>query len=132
MHADGLSSMMSQVSAREPRAPTEWMQADPNSVQKLVKAIGRNVAAGVDTGNWINNEIRYAGLEASPVTLKPATWDRTVNTQYDLKRCFEIAWKSGFRELWPFEHANPNAREFFRELQLLRDMLRRWTAAAAV
>ena len=42
---------------------TGWMQADPDSVDKLIKAIDRNLGASPDTGNWDSNAIRYEGLE---------------------------------------------------------------------
>lgn len=112
-----------------------WMQADSGSVVQLVKAIGRNIAAGVDTGNWDSNELRYAGLQQTfPLA---ATCDFKArqlgpggeHPLYDLQRCFQIAWDSGFRGPWCLEHGNADTTAFFRELQMLRDMLRRWMAA---
>ena len=107
-----------------------WMQSDPNSVVELVKMIGDNVAAGPDTGNWNSNAIRYQALETtfpSAVTcdfkarkLGPAG----AHAEYDLRRCFRIGWKAGFRGPWCLEHANRNTSELFRELVWLRDLLR--------
>lgn len=111
-----------------------WMQADPESVVKLVKEIGRNVAAGVDTGNWDSDPIRRRGLQLSfPIA---ATCDfkaralgpRGEHPAYNLRACFDIAWSTGFRGPWCLEHANVDSAAFFKELALLRDMLRSWTA----
>ncbi len=111
-----------------------WMQADPESVRKLVSAIGHNVAAGIDTGNWDSNAIRYSGLAKSfPFA---ATCDFKAKTitkagehpQYNLRKCFDIAWASGFHGPWCFEHANPNTDQLFQEFRLLRDLVRKWTA----
>jgi hypothetical protein len=109
-----------------------WMQSDPESVVKLVKAVGHNVAACPDTGNWNNNELRYAALETTfPIAvtcdfkarqLGPAGEHRL----YDLQRCFTIGWKAGFRGPWCLEHANRDRKTLFRELALLRDNLRSW------
>lgn len=111
-----------------------WMQSDPNAVAKLVKAIGTNVAAGVDTGNWNSNEVRYPGLEQSfPLA---ATCDFKArrfgpngeHPEYDLRRCFDIAWASGFRGPWAMEHSNPNTKALMQGFTRIRDMLRQWTA----
>jgi sugar phosphate isomerase/epimerase len=111
-----------------------WMQADSDSVVNLIKSIGSNVAAGVDTGNWNSNELRDEGLKKSfPLA---ATCDFKAKAMgpngehplYDLKRCFDIAWDSGFRGPWSLEHGNPNTKTLMRELGLLREMLRKWTA----
>src|SRR5262245_629835 len=39
-----------------------WMEADPQSVVRLIEDVGRNIAACPDTGNWASNDIRYKGL----------------------------------------------------------------------
>jgi len=49
---------------------------------------------------------------------------------YDLKRCFDIGWKAGFRGPWCFEHAHTDLTAQFRDFALLRDQLRRWIAAS--
>jgi hypothetical protein len=109
-----------------------WMQADPGSVAKLIRAIDRDVAASPDTGNWKDNGVRYAGLEQTfplAVTCDFKARELGPNGEhklYDLKRCFEIGWKSGFLGPWCLEHANADRRELFRELAILRDMLRGW------
>ena len=109
-----------------------WMQSDPESVVLLVKAIGHNVAACPDTGNWNSNAIRYAGLAKTfPLAVSCDFKARQLgpngeHDQYDLKRCFEIGWKAGFRGPWCLEHAHRVRRTLFRELGLLRDNLRAW------
>ncbi|MEQ8637335.1 sugar phosphate isomerase/epimerase family protein [Gimesia maris] len=114
-----------------------WMQSDPASVVKLVDLIGENVAACPDTGNWNNDKIRYAGLKQTfPIAV---TCDfkarklgpRGEHPRYDLKRCFEIGWNSGFRGPWCFEHANQDRKVLFKELLLLREMLQTWMKEAA-
>jgi hypothetical protein len=43
-----------------------WMMKDPNSMVSLIHNIdSKGTAAGVDTGNWANNDVRYPGLEKS-------------------------------------------------------------------
>lgn len=114
-----------------------WMQSDADSVANLVKAIGKNVAAGVDTGNWDSNELRYQGLAKSfPLA---ATCDfkarrlgpRGEHQEYDLRRCFQIAWQAGFRGPWALEHANPETTVLMQDFAALRDMLRKWTTDAS-
>lgn len=114
-----------------------WMQGDPNSVVKLIEAIGRNVAPCPDTGNWNDNETRYEGLAKTFPTA--VTCDFKAKTlgpngehdAYDLRRCFDIGWKAGFRGPWCLEHANRDRATLFRELAMLRDMLREWMKAAS-
>jgi hypothetical protein len=109
-----------------------WMEADPRSVVRLVEAVGRNVAACPDTGNWASNAVRYEGLKLT--FPKAATCDFKArqlgpdgsHDAYDLRRCFTIGWEAGFRGPWCLEHANPDRTVLFRELALLRDLLRQW------
>lgn len=111
-----------------------WMQSDADSVAKLVKAIGGNVAAGIDTGNWNGNEVRYPGLEKSfPLAVTCDFKARRFgpngeHNEYDLRRCFDIAWASGFRGPWALEHSNPDTKALLSGFAKLRDMLRKWTA----
>lgn len=109
-----------------------WMESDPKSVVKLIKAIDRKVYACPDTGNWQNNELRYAGLkETFPLAVTCDFKARQLGPKgehklYDLKRCFEIGWKAGFRGPWCLEHANQDRKTLYKELVMLRDMLRGW------
>ncbi len=112
-----------------------WMQNDPESVVKLIEAVGRNIAACPDTGNWDSEEIRYAGLARTfPLAVTCDFKARQLDpagehAAYDLKRCFTIGWQAGFQGPWCLEHANPDRKTLFRELSLLRDMLRGWMKA---
>ena len=114
-----------------------WMESDRNSVPKLIKAIDRNVAASPDTGNWKNDEVRYKGLAAAfPLAVTCDFKARAIDADgrhplYDLKKCFEVGWDAGFRGPWCLEHANRDRKALFRELVLLRDMLRKWMDAKA-
>ncbi|MFH1303325.1 MAG: TIM barrel protein [Planctomycetota bacterium] len=114
-----------------------WMQDDPESVVKLVKAVGDNVAACPDTGNWDSDTIRYAGLEKTfPIAVTCDFKARNLGPNgehplYDLKRCFNIGWNAGFRGPWCFEHANKDRKQLFQELVLLREMLQGWMKEAA-
>lgn len=110
-----------------------WMSSDSKSVSKLIREVGRNVAACPDTGNWSSNPVRYEGLADSfPLAVTCDFKARELGAKgehklYDLHRCFEIGRKAGFRGPWCLEHANRNRRDLFRELVLLRDGLRKWS-----
>jgi sugar phosphate isomerase/epimerase len=111
-----------------------WMQSDPDSVVRLVKAIGTNAAASPDTGNWTNNEVRYDGL--AKTFPHAATCDFKArdlgpggeHPLYDLKRCFTIGWDAGFRGPWCLEHGHADEKTLFKNLRMLRDQLRQWIA----
>jgi hypothetical protein len=113
-----------------------WMDSDADSVPQLIKEVGRKLAACPDTGNWSSDEVRYAGLaKVFPLAVTCDFKARELGPQgehaaYDLKRCFQIGWDAGFRGPWCLEHAHRDRRQLFRELALLRDLLRQWTAAA--
>lgn len=111
-----------------------WMESDPQSVVKLIKAIDRDVAASPDTGNWKNDSIRFPGLAATfphAVTCDFKARQLGPNGEhplYDLKRCFQTGWDTGFRGPWCLEHAHADRKQLFRDLTKLRDMLRGWMA----
>ena len=110
-----------------------WMRSEPDSVASLVKIIGSNAAPGPDTGNW-NDNVRYEGIARSfprAATCDFKVFDLTKDGQhqkYDIKRCFDVAWKAGFRGPWALEHWNENLGEFAREMRFLRDQLSKWIA----
>lgn len=112
-----------------------WMSSDAEAVPEMIKAIGPGVAAQPDTGNWTNNDVRYAGLArafslAASCDFKfMALADDGSHAAYDLKRCFEIGWDAGFRGPWCFEHANADLPDQLRNFELMRDRLRGWIAA---
>jgi hypothetical protein len=111
-----------------------WMESDPESVPKLIKAIGRNVTACPDTGNWKDNSIRYEALAhtfplAKTCDFKARVLDKNGgHALYDLKRCFQVGKDAGYTGPWCLEHANRDRKTLFRELAMLRDMLRKWIA----
>jgi hypothetical protein len=111
-----------------------WLGDDAEAVPQLIAAVGKNLAACPDTGNWSNRDVRYAGLaKAFPLAV---TCDFKAgklspsgeHPAWDLKHCFTLAWDAGFRGPWCLEHANTDRKTLFRELGLLRDMLRKWMA----
>ena len=109
-----------------------WMESDADSVVKLMKAVGRNVLACPDTGNWSDNAVREAGLARTfPQAVTCDFKAKTLGPQgehaaYDLKRCFLIGWRAGFRGPWCLEHAHRDRQTLFRDLTWLRDQLRGW------
>ena len=111
-----------------------WMESDPHSVPNLIEAIARDVVSTPDTGNWASDEIRYAGLKAAFASAVSCDFKaRTLgpngeHSQYDLERCFDVGWQSGFHGPWCLEHADADRTKLFTELALLRDMLKPWMA----
>jgi hypothetical protein len=111
-----------------------WMSDDAETMPRLLEEIGRNVAPAPDTGNWSSDAVRYAGL--ARLFPRAVTCDFKAgrlgpdgeHEAWDLERCFTIGWDAGFRGPWCFEHAAEDRATLFRELRLLRDMIRRWTA----
>lgn len=111
-----------------------WLKSDPDSIVRVVKAIGHNVAAAPDTGNWDDN-VRYDALEKSfpgAVTCDFKVFDLDADyhhERYDIRRCFEIGWNAGFRGPWAIEHWNDDSKAYARETTWLRDQLTKWMAA---
>jgi hypothetical protein len=109
-----------------------WMQSDPDAIPRLVEEVGRGLAACPDTGNWSSDETRRDGLaRAFPLAVTCDFKARELgphgeHAAYDLRRCFRAGWDGGFRGPWCLEHSHRDRTELFRELGLLRDMLRRW------
>ncbi|MBI3882435.1 MAG: TIM barrel protein [Verrucomicrobia bacterium] len=112
-----------------------WMQDDPDAIPALIKAVGPGLRSQPDTRNW-TDRARYEGLtktfpfavscDFKPFPLEP---DGS-HTRYDLKRCFQIGWDAGFRGPWCLEHFHNDLKQQFKEMALLRDMLRSWMKAA--
>ena len=46
------------------------------------------------------------------------------HSKYDIRRCFDIGWKAGFRGPWAIEHWNEDTRAFASETVYLRDQLK--------
>ena len=109
-----------------------WMQDNPRSVVELVAAIGKNVSACPDIGNWNTNEMRYAALkETFPGAVSCDFKARELgpdgeHRKYDLRRCYDIGRQAGFGGPWCLEHAHRDRKTLFDDLGLLRDQLRQW------
>jgi hypothetical protein len=108
------------------------MQDDPDAIPAIVAAVGRDLRAQPDTGNWTDTA-RYTGLEkafpfAASCDFKfRALAEDGTHPAYDLRRCFRIGWDAGFRGPWCFEHFHTDLDALFRDLALMRDRLREWT-----
>lgn len=114
-----------------------WMMTDPDAIPRIIAAVGPALKAQPDTGNWKTNDVRYPGLEnAFPHAVScdfkafKLAPDGS-HADYDLKKCFDIAWRAGFRGPWCLEHFHTDLSELFREMKLLREMLGAWMKAAA-
>ncbi|MDZ4402397.1 TIM barrel protein [Prosthecobacter sp.] len=113
-----------------------WMQGDANAIPQVIQAVGSGLKAQPDTGNW-TDAARYDGLaKAFPFAVscdfkaRDLAADGT-HAAYDLKRCFDIGWQAGFRGPWCFEHFHNDMAQLFREMGMLRDMLRLWMKQGA-
>lgn len=135
IHVDSYRELADYGAERKVRLLVEnygWMEDDPQSISKLVNAIGHDVAACPDTGNWTSDPVRFAGLADSfPLAVTCDFKARALGPSgehplYDLKRCFRIGHAAGFQGPWCLEHAHPDRKRLFRELSMLRDMLRNW------
>tara|TARA_R110002049_G_scaffold153433_1_gene317690 strand:+ start:52 stop:753 length:702 start_codon:yes stop_codon:yes gene_type:complete len=113
-----------------------WMMGEPDAIPRLIEEVGPGLKSQPDTGNWSDNEVRYVGLEkAFPHAVSCDFKARALgsdgsHTEYDLKRCFDIGWSSGFRGPWCFEHFHDDLDQCFKEMALLRDLLRGWMKEA--
>ena len=112
-----------------------WMQGDADAIPNLIRAIGRNVGAQPDIGNWNDDTVRYAGLAKAfrhAVSCDFKARELGANGEhpaYDLHRCFEIGWRAGFRGPWCIEYLHKDFAAELRGLRMLRDMLRGWMKA---
>lgn len=112
-----------------------WMTSDANGIPDVIEALGGRLGAQPDTGSWENAELREAGLKnAFPYAvscdfkfgkLGPAGEHKA----YDLKHCFELSWRAGFRGPWVLEHADENTTGLVRDLARVRDWLKTWIRA---
>ncbi len=113
-----------------------WMQGDPDAISRVIQTVGSGLKSQPDTGNW-TDAARYDGLAkvfpfaaSCDFKARELTADGT-HVAYDLKRCFDIGWKAGFRGPWCFEHFHDDLAQLFREMGMLRDMLRLWMKQSA-
>jgi len=112
-----------------------WMQDDPDAMPALIKAVGPQLRAQPDTGNW-TDAARYEGLaKAFPLAVSCDFKSRAFEPDgshkaYDLKRCFQIGWDAGFRGPWCLEQFHTDLKQLFKEMGNVRDLLRSWMRAA--
>jgi hypothetical protein len=113
-----------------------WMKGDPDAIPAIIAAVGPELRAQPDTGNW-TDAARYDGLaKAFPHAIScdfkalALAADGT-HAPYDLARCFQIGWRAGFRGPWCLEHFHTDLAQLYKELAHLRDRLREWMRAAA-
>ncbi len=117
---------------------TGWVAGDARAIPDIINAIGpgKGVDAGPDTGNWKDDAIRYAGLAAAyplAVTSDYKAFQLEPDgshPKYDLKRCFDVGWKAGFRGPWCIEHFHTDLPGLIKGFGLVRDKLRGWIAEA--
>lgn len=136
---EGMRQLADYAAERNVRLLVEnfgWMQSDADAAPALVRDIGRNVAASPDTGNWTTNDVRYPGLgKLFPLAVTCDFKAKQMGANgghaaYDLRRCFQIGWASGFRGPWCIEHGNADTTALFRELRWIRDRLHEWMKEA--
>jgi len=113
-----------------------WIRSDPQAIPRLVRALDGYIAAAPDIGSW-DDGIRYEALAAAfPLAV---TCDFKVgklapgfvHRGYDLRRCFEIGWKAGFRGPWCIEHGNGNTANLFKEWRWIKKQIETWTKEMA-
>lgn len=115
-----------------------WMRESADSIVRGVAAIGGQHAAAPapDTGNW-DDAVRDEGLRLSfpgAVSCDFKVFDLDadgLHAKYDIRRCFDIGWQSGYRGPWLLEHWNDDSSALVRDLLLLRDQLRAWMREGA-
>lgn len=109
----------------------KWIEPDPEAIPGLIKALDGRIAASPDLANWVP-EVRYDGLarafsHAVTCDFKTRGLDAAGgHPTYDLRRCFDIGWRAGFRGPWCIEHINTDAGALFKELALLKNRLETW------
>jgi hypothetical protein len=110
-----------------------WLEDQPDAIPRLVRELPGRVAAQPDTLNWVNDEVRRRGLEgAFPHAVSADFKVRELGPNdehpaYDLRACFEIGRRAGFRGPWCIEHVHPDRATLLRELRRIAAMLRMWT-----
>jgi hypothetical protein len=111
-----------------------WLDHTPEIAAQVVQEVGPGVAAQPDTGNWPNDQIRYAGL-ARMFPLAASCDFKFLelgpdgeHPHYDLKKCFQTGWDAGFRGPWIMEHRHADLKREIKELSLVRDLLKKWMA----
>ena len=85
----------------------------------LVIAIGTGTYAGLTSTFPLAVTCDFKARELGPDGSHP---------KYDLKRCFTIGYKSGFRGPWCLEHGHRDTKRLIRELVMLHKRTEKWTA----
>jgi hypothetical protein len=115
---------------------TGWISKDADAIPDMIRRVGSGLFASPDTGNWADDSLRVAGLEAAyPLA---ATSDFKAfqleadgsHPKYDLKKCFQIGWDAGFRGPWCIEHFHETLPGLITGFAEVRDRLRQWIAEA--
>jgi hypothetical protein len=109
-----------------------WIRSDPKAIPDLIQSLGGRIAAAPDIGSW-DDTIRFEALAAAfphAVTCDFKVGNLTpefAHKSYDLRRCFDIGWKAGFRGPWCIEHGNGNTAKLFNELRWIKKQIETWT-----
>ena len=114
----------------------QWLDREPDAIPRLVAALDGRIAAQPDTFNWIDDDTRRTGLaKAFPHALSCDFKVRDLGPNnehpaYDLRACFDIGYRAGFRGPWCIEHVRPEREVLVRGLKWIADRLRAWTLEA--
>ena len=114
-----------------------WVEDQPDAIPRLVAALPGRVAAQPDTLNWVDHATRLRGLEAAfPHAVSADFKVRELGPNgehplYDLRACFDLGQRAGFRGPWCIEHTHTDKATLLRELRTIANMLRAWSRSAA-
>jgi hypothetical protein len=109
-----------------------WLENQPDAIPRLVRALPGRVAAQPDTLNWVDHETRLKGLaQAFPHAVSSDFKVRELGPNnehplYDLRACFELGRRAGFRGPWCIEHVHPERAGLLRDMRAIAGMLRSW------
>ena len=114
-----------------------WLENQPDVIPRLVQALGGRIAAQPDTFNWVDHATRMRGLAAAfPHAVSADFKVRELGAAgehpaYDLRACFALGRRAGFRGPWCIEHVHADRATLLKNLREIARMLRRWDAEAA-
>ena len=114
---------------------TGWVANDPEAIPDMISRAGDGLHASPDTGNWKDDETRYAGLagaypHAITSDFKAFQFEPNGNhPKYDLEKCFHTGWDAGFRGPWCIEHFHTDLPGLIKGFATVRDLLRGWINA---
>ena len=113
-----------------------WLETQPDAIPRLVAALKGRIRGQPDTFNWVDHPTRLLGLAKAFPLAASCDWkvrDLGPNGEhpaYELRPCFELGRKAGFRGPWCIEHINDDKAALLRELRSITGQLRAWTADA--